>query len=52
MRIIHGKGTGVLGGEAIQRYLDSHPHVREIRFGAPNEGGHGGVTVVELHLPG
>ncbi|HHY15901.1 MAG TPA: endonuclease MutS2 [Firmicutes bacterium] len=50
VRIIHGKGTGVLG-EAIQRYLNSHPHVREIRYGAPNEGGHG-VTVVELHLPG
>ncbi len=49
VRIIHGKGTGVLG-EAIQRYLDSHPHVQDIRYGAPNEGGHG-VTVVELHLP-
>ncbi|MFY9526786.1 MAG: endonuclease MutS2 [Limnochordia bacterium] len=49
VRIIHGKGTGVLG-EAVQRYLGSHPHVRDAYYAAPNQGGHG-VTVVEMRLP-
>lgn len=48
VRIIHGKGTGVLG-EAVQKYLDSHPHVKSCSYGAPNEGGHG-VTLAEIHL--
>lgn len=49
VRIIHGKGTGVLG-DAIQSYLASHPNVQNARYGEHNEGGHG-VTVVDLHLP-
>ena len=47
VRLIHGKGTGTLG-EAIQRYLAGHPHVRGYRYAEPNQGGHG-VTIVELH---
>lgn len=49
VRLIHGKGTGTLG-EAIQRYLAGHPHVKEFRYAEPNQGGHG-VTIVDLHPP-
>ncbi|NLJ80534.1 MAG: endonuclease MutS2 [Firmicutes bacterium] len=49
VRIIHGKGTGVLR-EAVQEFLSTHPHVRSAQYGAPNEGGDG-VTVAEIHLP-
>lgn len=49
IRIIHGKGTGVLGA-AIQSYLAGHPNVQSARYGEHNEGGHG-VTVVDLHSP-
>lgn len=49
VRLIHGKGTGTLG-EAVQRYLAGHPHVKEFRYADPNQGGHG-VTVVDLHQP-
>ena len=49
VRIIHGKGTGVLR-TAVQDYLSTHPHVKSYRYGDPNEGGTG-VSVVDIHLP-
>ena len=49
VRIIHGKGTGVLR-TAVQDFLSTHPHVKSYRYGDPTEGGTG-VSVVEIHLP-
>ena len=46
LRIIHGKGTGVLRSE-IQRYLRHHKAVKSFRLGAFGEG-ESGVTIVEL----
>ena len=46
VRIVHGKGTGVLG-KGIQKYLKNHPHVKSYRYGTFGEG-EMGVTVVEL----
>lgn len=46
VRIVHGKGTGVLG-KGIQKYLKNHPHVKNYRYGTFGEG-EMGVTVVEL----
>lgn len=46
VRIIHGKGTGVLR-EGIQSFLKKHHYVKSIRIGDINEGG-SGVTVAEL----
>lgn len=46
VRIIHGKGTGVLRN-AIRDYLSSHPRVGSFRSGDASEGG-AGVTVVEV----
>jgi DNA mismatch repair protein MutS2 len=46
VRIIHGKGTGVLR-ETVRRELAGHPLVASQRPGAANEGGEG-VTVAEL----
>ena len=46
VRIIHGKGTGVLRRE-ISKYLKGHPLVKSQRLGNWNEGDTG-VTVVEL----
>jgi len=46
VRIVHGKGTGVLG-KGIQNYLKSHPHVKSFRYGTFGEG-EMGVTIVEL----
>lgn len=44
--IIHGKGTGALR-QGIQKFLKSHPRVKNFRYGEAGEGGLG-VTVVEL----
>ncbi len=44
VRIIHGKGTGVLR-RAVRDFLRDHPLVASYKPGAPNEGGDG-VTVV------
>ncbi len=46
LRLIHGKGTGLLG-RGLQEFLRSHPQVKHVRYGDQNEGG-GGVTIVEL----
>lgn len=46
LRLIHGKGTGMLGA-GLQQYLKEHPSVKNVRYGDENEGG-GGVTVFEL----
>ncbi len=46
LRIIHGKGTGVLRSE-IQKYLRHHRAVKNFRLGTFGEG-ESGVTLVEL----
>jgi DNA mismatch repair protein MutS2 len=46
LRLIHGKGTGLLG-RGLQQYLRAHPHVRGVRYGNAEEGG-SGVTMFEL----
>jgi DNA mismatch repair protein MutS2 len=46
VRLIHGKGTGLLG-RALQSYLKSADCVKSVRYGNADEGG-GGVSVVEL----
>jgi len=46
VRIIHGKGTGILR-QAVRKKLDKHPLVDSYRPAGYGEGG-GGVTIVEL----
>ena len=46
VRILHGKGTGVLSRE-IRAFLQQHPMVASTRF-APHYQGGVGVTIVEL----
>ncbi|MCS6843954.1 MAG: Smr/MutS family protein [Caldilineales bacterium] len=46
VRIIHGKGTGVLRA-AVRKELSKHPLVKSLREGEPGEGGDG-VTVAYL----
>lgn len=46
VRIIHGKGTGVLR-KAVRDYLPGHYLVKSFRRADKEEGG-GGVTVVRL----
>ena len=46
VRVIHGKGTGILRN-AIHRQLGSHPLIKSYRLGIYGEGG-AGVTIVEL----
>ncbi|MBM7562276.1 endonuclease MutS2 [Fusibacter tunisiensis] len=46
VRIIHGKGTGVLR-KGLQDHFRGHPHVKHYEFAAYNEGGNG-ATVIEL----
>lgn len=46
VRIIHGKGTGVLR-KGLHEHFKHHPHVRKYEFAAYNEGGNG-ATVIEL----
>lgn len=49
LRLIHGKGTGLLG-KGLQQFLKAHPFVQNVRYGHADEGG-GGVTVFELRSP-
>ena len=46
VRIVHGKGTGVLR-QAVCEMLKNHPLVESFRAGDAWEGG-GGATVVEM----
>ena len=46
LRLIHGKGTGLLG-RGLQQYLRDHAAVAGVRYGNEDEGG-SGVTVFEL----
>lgn len=46
IRIIHGKGTGVLR-QKLREYLKRHDHVKSVSDAAYNEGGNG-ASVVEL----
>ncbi|MDQ6929384.1 MAG: endonuclease MutS2 [Candidatus Eremiobacteraeota bacterium] len=46
LRLIHGKGTGLLG-RGLQEFLKDHGAVKNVRFGDESEGG-SGVTVFEL----
>jgi DNA mismatch repair protein MutS2 len=46
LRIIHGKGTGVLR-EIVTEMLKKESRIRSYRIGTPNEGG-AGVTFVDL----
>ena len=44
VRVVHGKGTGVLRS-AVHNYLKKHPHVEEYHLGEFGEGD-AGVTIV------
>lgn len=46
VRIVHGKGTGILR-KVVHEVLAEHPLVKSFRLGDYNEGGTG-VTIVEL----
>ena len=46
VRIVHGKGTGVLR-KGIHAYLKKHPHVKSFRLAGIGEGDMG-VTIVEI----
>lgn len=46
LRLIHGKGTGMLG-RGLQEFLRGHPAVTSFRYGNEEEGS-SGVTIVEL----
>ncbi len=46
LRLIHGKGTGLLG-RGLQQYLKTRAGVRDVRYGNADEGS-SGVTIFEL----
>ncbi len=46
LRLIHGKGTGLLG-RGLQQYLKERTGVQGVRYGNADEGG-SGVTIFEL----
>ena len=46
VRIVHGKGTGILR-QAVHELLSNHPLVKSFRLGDYGEGDYG-VTIVEL----
>jgi DNA mismatch repair protein MutS2 len=46
VRIVHGHGTGQLR-KGLAAYLKTHPQVAKF-YGAPQEQGGGGATIVEL----
>lgn len=47
VRIVHGKGTGLLR-KGVQKYLKSNPHVKSFRLGMYGEGD-SGVTIAEIN---
>jgi DNA mismatch repair protein MutS2 len=47
LRVIHGKGTGLLG-RGLQQYLKGDARVRGVRYGNADEGGWG-VTVFDVN---
>ncbi|GAC1309517.1 MAG: endonuclease MutS2 [Vulcanimicrobiaceae bacterium] len=46
LRLIHGKGTGLLG-RGLQQWLKERHGVKDVRYGTAEEGG-GGVTVFDI----
>ena len=46
VRIVHGKGTGILR-QAVNREMKKHPLVRSFRIGGHREG-QTGVTIAQL----
>jgi len=46
LRLIHGKGTGLLG-RGLQQWLKERRGIKDVRYGNAEEGG-GGVTVFEI----
>ncbi len=46
VRIVHGKGTGVMR-QAVAQYLKSHKGISSFRLGEQGEGGHG-VTIAYI----
>ncbi len=48
LRLIHGKGTGMLG-RGLQEYLRAHAGVKSLRYGNEEEGSTG-VTLIELRM--
>lgn len=46
LRIVHGKGTGILRRE-VREHLKYHPMVRTFQYASPHDGGEG-VTVAAL----
>jgi DNA mismatch repair protein MutS2 len=46
LRLIHGKGTGLLG-KGLQEWLKGYDRVTSVRYGNEDEGG-AGVTFLEL----
>ncbi len=46
LRLVHGKGTGLLG-RGLQEHLRDHPAVKSLRYGNEEEGSTG-VTLIEL----
>ncbi len=47
LRLIHGKGTGMLG-RGLQEFLRAHPAVASVRYGSEEEGSHG-VTIIVMN---
>lgn len=50
IRIVHGKGTGILRRE-VRDLLKYHPRVRTYQYASPYDGGEG-VTIASLDGPG
>ena len=48
IRVIHGKGTGVLR-KAVQQHLKRNPRIKSVRLGVYGEG-EDGVTIAELDV--
>lgn len=46
IRIVHGKGTGILRRE-VRDLLNYHPRVRTYQYASPHDGGEG-VTIASL----